>query len=92
MPQRISSEFVVTERRRSVVDAARHAGLFAGDRGSIGARVHTVLIEAAKEKSGLTSTTDVVEYALAKVALEDDYGQKLLSLKGKVPKDLNLEF
>jgi hypothetical protein len=34
----------------------------------------------------------VIEYALAKVALEDDYGAKLLALKGTVPADIDLEF
>ncbi len=38
------------------------------------------------------ATTAVIEYALAKVALEDDYGAKLLALKGTVPADIDLEF
>ena len=79
-------------RRDSVIAAATEAGLLSGVRGSIGARVPRSLIEAAKARTGLTSTTEVVEYALAKVALEDDFGPKLLALKGTVPKDLDLEF
>jgi hypothetical protein len=78
------------DRRRAVVGTAQRAGLFEGDRGAVGARLHTRLVEAAKARTGLSSTTEVLEYALAKVALEDDYGAKLLALKGKVPADLDL--
>ena len=80
------------KRRESVVAAATEAGLLRGVRGSIGARVPRSLLDAAKAKTGLTSTTEVVEYALAKLALEDDFGAKLLALEGTVPKDLDLEF
>jgi len=83
---------IAMKRRASVTAVAEEAGLLKGERGAIGARVPRSLIEAAKARSGLTSTTAVVEYALAKVALEDDYGAKLVSLKGTVPRDLDLEF
>jgi hypothetical protein len=33
-----------------------------------------------------------VEYALAKVALEDDFGAKLVARKGSIPPDLKLDF
>ena len=85
-------DVIAMKRRASVTTVAEEAGLLKGERGAIGARVHWSLIEAAKARSGLTSTTAVVEYALAKVALEDDYGVKLVSLKGTVPRDLDLEF
>ncbi len=50
------------------------------------------LIQTAKEQSGLTSDTELLEYALAKVALEDNFGPKILARKGRVSKDLDLEF
>ena len=34
--------------------------------------------------------TDLVEYALAKVALEDDFGAKLVARKGSIRRDLDL--
>lgn len=79
-------------RHEKVVAAAREAGLLQGVRGSIGVRIPQPLIDAARAKTGLTSTTDIVEYALAKVALEDDFGAKLVARKGRIPKDLDLEF
>lgn len=85
-------EVIAEARLASVTAMAEAAGLRTGDRGAIGARVHISLIEAAKARSGLSATTAVIEYALAKVALEDDYGAKLLALKGTVPADIDLEF
>jgi hypothetical protein len=61
-------------RRRSVVATAKAEGLFAGDNIALGARVPRRLGDRAKERAGISSTTDLVEYALAKVALEDHFG------------------
>jgi len=83
------AEFVA-DRRAAIVSAARRAGLLEGKDSHLGARVSAQLVEAAKSRSGLDSTTDVVEYALAKVALEDDYGARLVRRKGTIPKDLDL--
>jgi hypothetical protein len=82
----------LARRRIAVVAAAEEAGLLAGTNSQVGARVPRHLLEAAKARSGIVSTTDLVEYALAKVALEDDFGAKLVARKGSIPKDLDLEF
>lgn len=79
-------------RRRSVIDTARQLGLLGGENSRIGGRVRRDLVAAAKEKSGIRSDTELLEYALAKVALEDDFGSKLVRRKGRVSKDLDLEF
>jgi len=81
----------VVARRRSVVAAAKAAGLMAGDNGALGARIPHRLVAEAKERSGISSTTELVEYALAKVALEDDFGRKLVARKGTIPADIKLE-
>ncbi|WP_234729632.1 hypothetical protein [Acidocella facilis] len=78
-------------RRHNVVEAAKAEGLFAGDNSALGARIPRRLITRAKERSGITSTTDLVEYALAKVALEDDFGARLVARKGTIPVDLKLD-
>lgn len=77
-------------RRRAVVETAKAAGLLMGDNSAVGARIPRRLITRAKERSGIASTTDLVEYALAKVALEDDFGTKLVSRKGSIPADVKL--
>jgi hypothetical protein len=63
-----------------------------GETGRIGARIRRGLLQAAKQRSGISSDTELLEYALAQVALEDDFAETLLSLKGAVPADLDLEF
>ncbi len=69
------------ERRQSIVEAAAATGLLAGSKDQVGARVPRELLKAAKKQPGITSTTDLVEYALASVALEDDFGAWLVARK-----------
>lgn len=71
-------------RRRVVMETVRELGLLSGENGRIGGRVRRDLVAAAKEKSGIASDTELLEYALAKVALEDDFGPKLVRRKGRV--------
>jgi hypothetical protein len=79
-------------RRQAVVDTARQFGLLDGESSRIGGRIRRDLVEAAKVRSGISSDTELLEYALAKVALEDDFGAKLLARKGRIAKDVDLEF
>ncbi len=58
----------------------------------VSGRVHRSLLEAAKQRTGLTSETALLEYALAKVAIEDDFGERFARLRGSVSKDVDLEF
>lgn len=80
------------QRRRTVIDTARQLGLMDGENSRIGGRIRRDLVAAAKAKSGIASDTELLEYALAKVALEDDFGTKLVRRKGQVAKDVDLEF
>jgi hypothetical protein len=79
-------------RRTAVIETARNAGLFAGANGRIAGRVRQQLINAAKARSGINSDTELLEYALARVALEDDFPAQLIALEGRVPRDIDLEF
>jgi hypothetical protein len=89
MPPALTTEFIA-RRRASVVAAAKEAGLLGGDNSHVGARLPGRLVDEAKARTGIASTTDLVEYALAKVALEDDFGAKLVARKGSIPRDLDL--
>lgn len=79
-------------RRDAVLESAKNAGLLAGANGRIAARIRRHLVNAAKARSGIKSDTELLEYALARVALEDDFGQKLIARQGRVPRDIDLEF
>ncbi|HLY55683.1 MAG TPA: hypothetical protein VKS60_09005 [Stellaceae bacterium] len=87
-----SADSIIARRRAAVTAAAEEAGLFEGERASVGARIPRRLLKAAKNRAGLGRTTAVIEYALAKVALEDDFIETLFSLEGSIPADLDLDF
>jgi hypothetical protein len=79
-------------RRNAVLESVKKAGLLEGARARIAGRIRKQLVRAAKTRSGIKSDTDLLEYALARVALEDDFGQKLIAREGRVPQDIQLEF
>lgn len=79
-------------RRKVVLATVKDAGLLVGESSRIAARIRKPLIEAARARSGIKSDTELLEYALACVALEDNFGEKLLELRGTVPRELDLEF
>ncbi|WP_231848646.1 hypothetical protein [Sphingobium sp. SYK-6] len=89
-PMATKHEDHLSQRHEAVVAAAKAAGLLSGTNSAVGARVPRELIDRAKMRSGIASTTDLVEYALAKVALEDDFGARLVGRKGSIPADIAL--
>jgi hypothetical protein len=95
-PARVVGVDAATEarrlRRKLVIETAQQAGLFEGANSRIGGRIRENLVQRAKEQSGISSDTELLEYALAKVALEDDFGAKILARKGRVSRDIDLEF
>jgi hypothetical protein len=79
-------------RRNAVLATVKDAGLLSGARGRIAGRIRKQLVKAAKANSGIKSDTELLEYALARVALDDDFGAKLIAREGRLPRDIDLEF
>ena len=80
-------------RHERVLQEARAAGMLGVARDArISGRVPARLIDAAKKRAGVTSDTELLELALSLLAMEDDYGEKLLRRKGTIPADVELEF
>ncbi|MFZ0707305.1 MAG: hypothetical protein WAM71_17025 [Candidatus Korobacteraceae bacterium] len=50
------------------------------------------LVAKAKARCGVQSDTELIEVALANLAVADEYPNWLLAQRGKVSKDLDLEF
>jgi len=50
------------------------------------------LVSSAKARTGIRSDTKLLEVALANLAVADDYADWLLSRRGALPGDLELEF
>jgi hypothetical protein len=79
-------------RFKAVMQAARQAGLLHGKGGRIGGRVSPVLVRQAKRQTGIEADTDLIEFALATVALEDNFAQAFRKSRGKVDPELKLGF
>jgi len=78
-------------RDQAVLAQARALGLLGEAKSArIAGRVSAKLVAAAKKRAGLKSDTEVIEIALATLALEDDFGAKLVRRKGSIPRDLDL--
>jgi hypothetical protein len=88
-----SSKALAALRNRATLDSARAAGLLGDAKDArVAGRVSSELVAAAKKRAGLASDTDVIEIALARLALEDDFGARLVHNKGSVSRELDIEF
>ena len=88
-----SKKALAVMRNRATLESARAAGLLGGAKNArVAGRVSAELVAAAKKSADLSSDSDVIEIALAKLAMEDDFGAKLVRNKGAVPRELDIEF
>ncbi|AAK65597.1 hypothetical protein CDO30_23920 (plasmid) [Sinorhizobium meliloti] len=82
---------VALTRNKLVLDQARAVGLLGTAKNTrLSGRVPSELIEAAKKRAHVTSDTELLELALARLALEDDFGARLVGRKGSIPADVDL--
>lgn len=81
------------EKLRDVLVIAEESGLFRGTRTKVvRGRMPEALVKKAKDRTGITSDTDLLEVALANLAVADDYPEWLLSRRGRIGQDVDLEF
>jgi hypothetical protein len=86
-------KFVVSKARfEAVMRAAEKSGLLNTKGGRIGGRVSPALIRQAKRQTGIEADTDLIEFALATVALEDNFADVFKESRGKVDSKLKLGF
>jgi len=84
---------VVRVRNTLALHQAREAGLLGPRKDArISGRISAVLLDAAKQRTHVGSDTELLEIALSRLVLEDDFGRKFVRRKGKVPKGVDLEF
>ena len=90
---RQSAVSVKSERLQDVLVIAGEVGLLEGARTKVvRGRMPEALVKKAKARTGIKSDTDLLEVALANLAVADDFPEWLLSQKGTLNKDLDLEF
>ena len=78
-------------RNRLVLEQARAVGLLGPAKNTrLSGRVPSELIEAAKRRAHVSSDTELLELALSRLALEDDFGVRLVRRKGSIPADIDL--
>ncbi len=74
------------DRRANVLTAARAEGLLDSKDTTITGQLPNRLVEAAKARSGARTDAELLLYALSKVAVEDDFGRRLVARKGRLAK------
>jgi len=79
-------------RVQAVMTAAERSGLLKEKTGRIAGRVSAALVAQAKKRTGIRTDTDLIAFALANVALEDDFAEAFRKVHGKVDPDLKLDF
>jgi hypothetical protein len=78
---------------REVMVIAKEQGLLRGERTEIvRGRMPKALVARAKKRTGVVSDTELIELALANIAVADDYADWLLSHRGAVDPEVDLEF
>src|SRR5882762_5646890 len=86
-------QFLVSKARfEAVMQAAEQSGLLSEKSGRIGGRVSPALVRQAKRQTGIETDTDLIEFALATVALEDNFAETFKESRGKVDAELKLGF
>src|ERR1700733_15179165 len=86
-------KLVRSDRFHDALTIARQAGLLRGAKTEVvRGRMPKALVRKAKATSGARSDTELIEMALANLAVADQYPDWLLSQQGTVGKELDLEF
>jgi hypothetical protein len=76
-----------------VLMIAEREGLLQGERTRVlRGRMPEALVSEAKKRTGIESDTDLIEVALANIAVADDYAEWLLARRGAVDSGVPLEF
>ncbi|WP_315740353.1 MULTISPECIES: hypothetical protein [unclassified Bradyrhizobium] len=79
-------------RVQAVMRAAERSGLLKDKAGRIGGRVSSALVRQAKRQTGIETDTDLIEFALATIALEDNFAQVFKESRGTVDPKLKLGY
>lgn len=82
-----------SRKLREIMAIAQKEGLLEGERTQVvRGRMPEALVRRAKKRTGIQSDTDLIELALANIAVEDDYPDWLLSQRGAITGEVDLEF
>jgi hypothetical protein len=74
------------------MEAAANSGLLGEKSARIGGRISPELIRRAKQQTGIAADSDLIEFALANLALDDSFGAVFRKTRGSVDPKLKLGF
>jgi hypothetical protein len=80
------------DRFEIVMNAAKRSGLLKEKSSRIAGRISPALVRQAKKRTGIEADTDLIEFALANVALEDNFAEAFAEARGRVDGKLKLGF
>ncbi len=80
------------EHVETVMAAAERSGLLAEKSGRIAGRVSPALVERAKRRTRIETDSDLIAFALASIALEDDFAEAFKKARGEIDPDLKLDY
>ncbi|MEN3950495.1 hypothetical protein [Iodidimonas sp. SYSU 1G8] len=92
MSKKPSASAADPSRVDAVLRAAERSGLLGEKRGRIGGRVSPALVAHAKQRTGIEADTDLIEFALANIALDEGFAEVFRKARGQVDPDLDLGF
>jgi hypothetical protein len=81
------------DKFKELLVMAERDGLLSGGRTQVvRGRMPEALVAQAKKRTGIKSDTDLIELALANIAVGDEYADWLLSRQGTIDPEVDLEF
>ena len=82
-----------SRRLQEALTIAEQSGLLRGARTEVvRGRMPKALVQKAKATAGVHSDTELIEVALANLAVADHYADWLLAQRGSVSKEIDVEF
>ena len=88
-----SVKTIVSRKLSEIMAIADSEGLLQGERTQVvRGRMPKALVLRAKKQSGINSDTKLLEVALANLAVQDNYVDWLLSRRGTIDPEVDLEF
>jgi hypothetical protein len=93
MPGSVGKKPARRGRIREALTIAAEAGLLDGAKTEVvRGRMPRALVEKARRASGARSVTELIEVALANLAVADEYPDWLLAQRGTIGREIELEF
>jgi hypothetical protein len=80
------------DRFEIVMNAAKLSGPLKEKSTRIAGRISPALVRQAKKRTGIEADTDLIEFALANVALEDNFAEVFAEARGRAGAKLKLGF